>query len=90
VLSKSAGNPTLLQVIDGHFHKHSIARKYPNHIHAHLSRKMTYHHLTGIQLNAKNSIGQTLNDFALKLNNLFILVGTTQIRDRLVENFFYS
>ena len=51
----------------------AVARQYADHINPHFAGQVAKNNLSAVQLDAKNSIRQILNDFALKFND-FLLV----------------
>lgn len=67
----SISNAPAVQVIWGQFHRHLIAGKDSNKMHAHLPRYMCQDPVTVGQFNAKHGVGKSLNDSTLNLNDVF-------------------
>jgi hypothetical protein len=66
-------NSAPVQIVWGQLDQHSITRKNPNKMLAHLSRNMRQHLMLGIlQLNSKHSVRQSLKDLGHNFYSFFL------------------
>ena len=71
-LLESISDPPASQIIRRHLHRHFVAGKNADKMHAHFPRDMRENFVTVIELHTKHGIGQGLQHRTLNFNNVFL------------------
>ena len=69
----SPGNAALGQVIDRNLNGHAVTGQNFNIVHTKLSRNMGCYHMSVGKLDLEASVGQSLNHYAFKLDDVILL-----------------